>query len=142
MLLTTRRGEACSASGGARRIPVPYRHRGVSVRQRLAVPCGVYAIWLLGSAAAHAQVTQASPSPPPPRAAITISCASKVGERQECAADTSRGVVLMKSYGDSACLLGKTWGYDDKGVWVADGCVADFLVARGDVEAPPPEAAK
>ena len=26
---------------------------------------------------------------------------------------------------------GKTWGYDDKGVWVADGCVADFIVATG-----------
>ena len=36
--------------------------------------------------------------------------------------------------------MGKTWGYDDKGVWVADGCVADFLVrAAGTVV---PEEAK
>jgi hypothetical protein len=30
--------------------------------------------------------------------------------------------------GASACLLGKTWGYDDKKVWVADGCSAEFIV--------------
>ena len=27
-----------------------------------------------------------------------------------------------RSSGESPCLLGKTWGYDDKGVWVSDGC--------------------
>ena len=37
--------------------------------------------------------------------------------------------MLARSYGEAACLLGKTWGYDDRGVWVADGCVADFVVA-------------
>jgi hypothetical protein len=74
-----------------------------------------------------------SPSPPAAQAAQTpppsVTCASKVGERTQCAADTSKGVVLARSYGTAACLLGKTWGYDDRGVWVSDGCVADFLVA-------------
>ena len=73
-----------------------------------------------------------------PRARL-IACASKVGQRQECPADTSRGVVLARSYGDSACLLGKTWGYDDKGVWVLDGCTADFLVGPEAAAAPTPE---
>jgi hypothetical protein len=31
------------------------------------------------------------------------------------------GVVLARSTGDAACLLGKTWGYDDTGIWVSDG---------------------
>ena len=48
-----------------------------------------------------------------PPAAVVVPCTSKVGERQECPADTSRGVVLARSYGDAACLLGKTWGYSD-----------------------------
>ena len=26
--------------------------------------------------------------------------------------------------GDAPCLLGRTWGYDDGGVWVSDGCSA------------------
>jgi hypothetical protein len=91
-------------------------------------------------AVAQAQTPQAAPPPALPPAAVTITCSSTPNTRQDCPADTSRGVVLVRSYGQSACLLGKTWGYDDKGVWVADGCVADFLVrAAGTVV---PEEAK
>jgi hypothetical protein len=88
---------------------------------------------------AQAQTPQAAPPPALPPAAVTITCSSTPNTRQDCPADTSRGVVLVRSYGESACLLGKTWGYDDKGVWVADGCVADFLVrATTGVAATPP----
>jgi len=60
----------------------------------------------------------------------TVSCASEPGGRNLCPADTSAGVVLVRSFGASSCLLGKTWGYDDLGVWVADGCSAEFATAR------------
>ena len=56
----------------------------------------------------------------------TVTCASKAGERQHCPADTSGGVAISESNGEAACLLGKTWGYDDGGVWVADGCGGEF----------------
>jgi DUF3011 family protein len=57
---------------------------------------------------------------------VTVTCASKGGERTQCAADTSRGVVLLRSSGDAPCLLGRTWGYDQSSVWVSDGCSAEF----------------
>jgi hypothetical protein len=60
----------------------------------------------------------------------TVTCSSKAGERQTCPADTSKGVALARSMGDAACLLGKTWGYDDRGVWVSDGCTAEFVVGQ------------
>ena len=60
----------------------------------------------------------------------TILCSSVPGERQHCPADTSAGVLLSQSTGPIPCLLGKTWGYDDQGVWVMDGCVGEFFVAR------------
>lgn len=76
--------------------------------------------------------------------ATTVTCASKPGERQHCPADTSGGVAIAGSNGEAACLLGKTWGYDDDGVWVADGCGGEFrlgLVAAAGAatpaEAPP-----
>ena len=69
--------------------------------------------------------------------AVTVSCASKPGERQHCPAATSKGVILAKSAGESPCLLGKTWGYDDKGVWVSDGCSAEFVVGQELEEALP-----
>jgi predicted porin len=35
---------------------------------------------------------------------------------------------LLRSTGESSCLLGKTWGYDDAGVWVFDGCGGEFAL--------------
>ena len=37
--------------------------------------------------------------------------------------------------GRRACLLGKSWGYDQASVWVSDGCSADF--ATGAEHGPP-----
>jgi len=59
----------------------------------------------------------------------SVRCASAAGERQHCAANTLAGILMSRTLGDAACLLGKTWGYDDAGVWVLDGCSAEFLVA-------------
>src|SRR5215831_8913640 len=59
---------------------------------------------------------------------VVVTCESKPGERNACPADTSKGVILAKSMGEAPCLLGKTWGYDDKSVWVSDGCSGQFVV--------------
>src|SRR6185503_1003364 len=56
----------------------------------------------------------------------TVTCLSEPGGRMHCPADTSAGVILVRSRGSAPCLLGKTWGYDDQSVWVSDGCGADF----------------
>ena len=64
----------------------------------------------------------------------TVTCSSKPGERTDCPADTSKGVILAKSTGEAPCLLGKSWGYDDKGVWVSDGCSATFVVRAAGTE--------
>src|SRR5829696_2973417 len=58
--------------------------------------------------------------------ATSVTCRSKPGERTQCPADTSKGVVLLRSMGDAPCLLGRTWGYGETSVWVADGCSAEF----------------
>jgi len=82
--------------------------------------------FVVGSGSAWAQ-TQAQPAPQP----TTVVCASKPGERAQCPAETSAGVILVKSTGAAACLLGKTWGYDQANVWVSDGCSAEFGVGAG-----------
>jgi Protein of unknown function (DUF3011) len=56
----------------------------------------------------------------------TVACSSKPGDRSVCKADTSRGIVLLRSTGEAPCLLGRTWGYDQTSVWVSDGCSAEF----------------
>jgi len=69
----------------------------------------------------------ARPAPTPAASARqTIDCGAAVGERNTCEADTSAGVVLVRQSGEGNCMLGRTWGFDAKGVWVADGCRGTF----------------
>jgi len=65
-----------------------------------------------------------------------ISCASQPGEREHCPVNTSAGVALVKSTGAAPCLLGKTWGYDDTGIWVSDGCAGEFVAGQAAQQQP------
>jgi hypothetical protein len=79
---------------------------------------------------AQGSPTQAAPtvaSDAPATGQNTISCVSREGTREACAANTSEGVALVKSTGTAPCLLGKTWGYDDTSIWVSDGCGGEFI---------------
>jgi Protein of unknown function (DUF3011) len=98
------------------------------------------ACFVLSAALANAQTTGATgseskPAPAsgagqPSQATSPLSCASKPGETIRCPADTSAGVVLLRSSGESACLLGKTWGYDSASIWVSDGCTGEFVTGQ------------
>jgi predicted porin len=71
---------------------------------------------------------RAQQSPQSQTMPTVITCTSKSGERQVCAADTTAGVALLHSIGESNCLLGNTWGYDATGVWVSNGCGGEFAL--------------
>ena len=80
------------------------------------------------------------PSPQPPAsasAAVTpLVCESAPGGgRQQCPADTSKGVALTRSTGSGECILGRTWGYDQVSIWVSEGCGGEFLVGAAAVAA-------
>jgi hypothetical protein len=62
----------------------------------------------------------------------TIYCASDDMDRQRCFADTRFGVRLIRQRSEARCEYGRTWGYDDRGIWVDRGCRADFQVGGGD----------
>lgn len=96
------------------------------MQPRKTVPGKRLTLWaFVGFVALAPSVARAqAPEPPLPR----VTCSSKPGERQHCPADTSKGVALANSAGEAPCLLGKTWGYDDGGVWVSDGCSGEFIV--------------
>jgi len=90
---------------------------------------GLLSIAIAGVLAGAAHADESAPR--------SLSCSSAPGERQHCPANTASGILLSRSTGPGACLLGRSWGYDDAGVWVQDGCSAEFLVAAG---TPPPAA--
>ena len=85
-----------------------------------------------GVAVADQAAQDPPPQTPPARAEdALIKCSSRLGERQHCPANTAQGVALVRSTGTAPCLLGKTWGYDNAGIWVSDGCAGDFIATAG-----------
>jgi hypothetical protein len=68
--------------------------------------------------------------------APTVLCESTNNERKSCAADTSSGVALIRSTGTGVCLLGKSWGYDDKGIWVSENCGGEFALGQTALQVP------
>jgi len=58
----------------------------------------------------------------------TVRCES-VGFRDNyCPVMTRGGVRLVRQISRASCHQGKTWGYDRHGIWVTEGCVAEFEV--------------
>jgi Protein of unknown function (DUF3011) len=96
--------------------------RRSSMNPRSYFTLSVLVLGVLGSVlstSAQKNSTQATVS-------SVVSCVSTGDQRQHCAADTSAGVVMLRPTGETACLLGRNWGYDAQGVWVSEGCGGDF----------------
>ncbi|HSA93680.1 MAG TPA: DUF3011 domain-containing protein [Terriglobales bacterium] len=58
-----------------------------------------------------------------------IRCESGNNERRYCRIDSRGGVRLSRQLSDARCTQGSTWGYDSEGVWVDNGCRAEFEVS-------------
>jgi|SoiMethySBSTD1v2_1073268.scaffolds.fasta_scaffold00155_26 DUF3011 family protein len=113
----------------------PATWRGIA-----AIRCGgAILVLLILSTSSSAQTappdpaveTAAAAAPAAPPAPARITCAAIGAERTHCDGDTSAGVLLLRATGTGECLLGRTWGYDQTGVWVAEGCAAEFAFGQG-----------
>jgi hypothetical protein len=56
-----------------------------------------------------------------------ITCSSN-GRFTRCSANTRFGVQMNRQLSGSSCVEGRSWGYDDSGVWVDRGCRAEFVL--------------
>ncbi len=57
-----------------------------------------------------------------------ITCESDYDSRHRCTVDTEGGVRLSRQLSRTNCVLNRTWGYDDRGIWVKNGCRAEFII--------------
>jgi hypothetical protein len=57
-----------------------------------------------------------------------IYCPSDDGRKNWCPTDTRGGVQMVRQRSGSPCVLGSTWGFDQRGIWVDRGCRADFQI--------------
>ncbi len=60
--------------------------------------------------------------------ARTIICESYDHRSHYCPADTRDGVQFVRQLSKAGCYESQTWGYDRRGIWVAEGCRAEFVV--------------
>jgi hypothetical protein len=60
-----------------------------------------------------------------------IRCESNDGRTRECAADTRGGVRLVRQMSRTTCIEGRNWGYGRGGIWVSQGCRAEFATGYG-----------
>ncbi|MCE3004389.1 MAG: DUF3011 domain-containing protein [Xanthomonadaceae bacterium] len=62
-----------------------------------------------------------------------VRCESRDFRDNYCPVNTRGGVRLLRQISRSDCWEGETWGYDRRGIWVTQGCAAEFEVggARG-----------
>ena len=62
-----------------------------------------------------------------------VRCESRDYRQVYCDIDVSGGVRIVNQLSSTACVEGRTWGWDRRGVWVSGGCRGEFEIAgRGD----------
>lgn len=66
-----------------------------------------------------------------------VRCESQARETVRCRADTRGGITLARQLSRAGCWFDETWGYDAKGIWVSNGCRADFAHGRKPVVGTP-----
>lgn len=87
-------------------------------------------VWV--SDGCHAQFAFGGFRLPPnavPATATRIICESSAEGEKKCETNAARGVGLIRQTSTTDCILNRTWGYDDRGIWVRSGCGAEFAVA-------------
>lgn len=91
-----------------------------------------HGVWVDRGCEAEFQVGRHDPGEYSAGTARTIRCKSSHGQRHYCRGRTDNRVTLVRQYSDTRCRKGSNWGFDRDGVWVDDGCEAEFRIGRGD----------
>jgi hypothetical protein len=60
-----------------------------------------------------------------------IRCKSQNNRYQRCSVRTEGRVTLVRQHSNASCSQGRSWGYDNSGIWVDNGCEATFAYGRG-----------
>jgi len=93
-------------------------------------------IWVTQGCSGEFDYRWNRPPPPMPSPGARIDCDSRNYQQQFCPA--GRRVArawLVEQRSQAACIQGRTWGYQQDGIWVSGGCAGTFAVEGG---GPPP----
>ena len=125
---------ACSSDGTKKYCVVDTTQGAHLVKQRSDAPCKQGESWGYddkGVWVDHGCGGDFAPGPGAATAAVgamkIVTCTSNGGKKY-CDANTHHGIKLVKQHGDAPCKEGSSWGYDGLGIWVDQGCSADFAL--------------
>lgn len=128
----------CASQGPRRRYcPADINYGAAQLMRRIgAAPC-IYGrnwgydpqgVWVQGGCAAEFRVGYAEEAFDPREGARWIRCESRDYTQTRCETGRNRGVTMARQVSNAECVEGDTWGFDRNGIWVTEGCAADFEV--------------
>lgn len=95
---------------------------------QLWVDQGCRAEFLVGGRAISTTVAGTSPT----LGGTAVTCESRDNRLTRCPASTFGGVRLARQISDSPCVFDRTWGWDTQGIWVNEGCRAEFIAGTSE----------
>jgi len=95
---------------------------------QLWVDQGCRAEFLVGGRAIPTTVVGTSPA----LGGTAVTCESRDNRLTRCPASTYGGVRLARQISDSPCIFDRTWGWDTQGIWVNEGCRAEFMAGTSE----------
>lgn len=129
----------CESRGGRWNHCPAKTEAGVALAQQLSKqPClrnqswgtDVSGVWVSGGCRGEFRLLGAEPAPEPAAAVAesskTLLCESVGRRARRCDGDTGAGVRMIKQLSKTECVEGSSWGFDAHGVWVENGCRAEF----------------
>ena len=122
--------------------------RGYLVRQESQSSCiqgrtwgwSSNGVWVSNGCSGRFRVDTFQPVPPPPSwgGGERMSCDSRDFRYEFCAVPARvYSVDLVRQKSNTACVIGRTWGWREDGVWVNNGCQAEFRVQTSYRPTPP-----
>ncbi|MEH6414006.1 DUF3011 domain-containing protein [Pseudomonas sp. CGJS7] len=127
----------CESRGGRWNHCAAKTDAGVALAQQLSKqPClrnqswgaDESGVWVSGGCRAEFRLlgVEAEPQPAAAAPANVLRCESLDRRARRCDSETGSGVRMVKQLSKSECIEGRSWGYDPHGVWVENGCRAEF----------------
>lgn len=67
---------------------------------------------------------------------LVVRCESIDYRDNYCPVNTRGGVRIINQISKTACYEGESWGFDRRGIWVTNGCAAEFAVGGARYDGP------
>jgi hypothetical protein len=120
--------------------------RGYLVRQESSAPCiqgrtwgwSSNGVWVSNGCSGRFRVDTFQPVPPPWPGGERMSCDSRNFQYEFCRVPARvYSAELIRQKSQSACIVGRTWGWREDGLWVNNGCQGEFRVQTAYQPSPP-----